>query len=440
MKKYHIHVGVLFIIILILISSLLYIIDSYRDYNRPIEVIRIESMGDVYIIENNIYYLHDGNLYSYNIDDEKTKLILEGNPNNENKNPDFYKNKIVFERVLRGPWGREYSIQLYDLNKDQNYTIVRSAQIKYYDPVIYENNIVWIANFNGTSHIYIKDIKSGNIQKLPDDDNNQFSPSIHKNIITFSELNNDESDIFIYDLNKNKKEPLIQRPGRQISPKVFNSKIIWKETEVSGPWWSEIYVIDLETKEEKKITTSRMVQSFDIYNNRVVWEDWEQIYQSDDPGDIFLYDLEKNEKRSICTNQKRQWSPTIYKDTIVWGDNRNGYGSVYMYVIKDDVIFGLSLDEFIILMIIIIAILIIISIYLLIKIRRKRKSSKSSFNNENNNDGVISSEDNPIDFKQITSESQNLLCPNCNKPFKVSEIQRPIKVKCPHCGIEGEIK
>jgi len=37
-------------------------------------------------------------------------------------------------------------------------------------------------------------------------------------------------------------------------------------------------------------------------------------------------------------------------------------------------------------------------------------------------------------------KAQTLKCPSCDKAFKLTEMKRPVTVKCPHCSVKGEIK
>jgi len=42
--------------------------------------------------------------------------------------------------------------------------------------------------------------------------------------------------------------------------------------------------------------------------------------------------------------------------------------------------------------------------------------------------------------ESLKTQSQSFQCPNCNKSFKLTETKRPVTVKCPHCGVRGEVK
>ena len=45
-----------------------------------------------------------------------------------------------------------------------------------------------------------------------------------------------------------------------------------------------------------------------------------------------------------------------------------------------------------------------------------------------------------MDEPEVTYDKTNVFeCPRCGKEFKVSTPQRPVKIRCPHCKIEGTL-
>lgn len=80
---------------------------------------------------------------------------------------------------------------------------------------------------------------------------------------------------------------------------------------------------------ETRITTSELASHPDIYDNRIVWQDWRNGNY-----DIYMYDLSTSKETRITTNESNQIYPAIYGDRIVWQDDRNGQYDIYMYNIS----------------------------------------------------------------------------------------------------------
>ena len=63
-----------------------------------------------------------------------------------------------------------------------------------------------------------------------------------------------------------------------------------------------------------------------IYKDKIVWSD----NRNGNP-DIYIYDLSTYRETQITTSESDDFSPDIYGDRIVWIDLRNGNGDIYMY-------------------------------------------------------------------------------------------------------------
>ncbi|AKB51143.1 cell surface protein [Methanosarcina barkeri str. Wiesmoor] len=78
---------------------------------------------------------------------------------------------------------------------------------------------------------------------------------------------------------------------------------------------------------EYQITTNGVNPSRPaIYKDRIVWSD----NRNGNP-DIYTYDLSTSMETQITTIKSYDYSPEIYGDRIVWTDYRNGNGDIYLY-------------------------------------------------------------------------------------------------------------
>jgi TolB protein len=63
-----------------------------------------------------------------------------------------------------------------------------------------------------------------------------------------------------------------------------------------------------------------------IYRDRIVWQD-----ERNGNWDIYIYNLSTSTESRITTDELDQINPAIYGDRIVWQDERNGNWDIYVY-------------------------------------------------------------------------------------------------------------
>jgi len=92
-------------------------------------------------------------------------------------------------------------------------------------------------------------------------------------------------------------------------------------------------IVDLKTKTIIKTLSipNKVIAGFDIYENTIVWSDFRnekdsskiKDYYETPNADIFTYDIKTDKLTQITTNPAPQLRPRIWKNYIVWEDNRN---------------------------------------------------------------------------------------------------------------------
>jgi TolB protein len=69
-----------------------------------------------------------------------------------------------------------------------------------------------------------------------------------------------------------------------------------------------------------------------IYKNKIVWND-----DKNGNSDIYMYDLFTESEKQITNNSKNQYNPSIWENKIIWIDNRDGNRDIYLYDLTKEI-------------------------------------------------------------------------------------------------------
>ena len=162
---------------------------------------------------------------------------------------------------------------------------------------------------------------------------NQVYPAISGNKIVWNEYRNGSNDIYMYDLGT-QTETRISNGFGYYQPAIDGNKIVWEDyRHDSGGSGSEVYMYDLATQTETRITNNSTYDSNpSISGDKIVW----MKHISGGNTDIYLYDLATQTEIPISTHTATQYYPKISGDKIVWQDYRNFFNgyfnpNIYMY-------------------------------------------------------------------------------------------------------------
>jgi beta propeller repeat protein len=118
-----------------------------------------------------------------------------------------------------------------------------------------------------------------------------------------------------------------QRENRD--PVISGDRIVWAKRKLypSNDYGIVLYNLTRRTLQEYPVGPGRKLSPA-MDGSRVVWTD-----KRDEPdgGDIYLFDLDRNEEIPLCTARDLQQHPGISGDYIVWEDFRDGNPAIYLY-------------------------------------------------------------------------------------------------------------
>jgi beta propeller repeat protein len=153
----------------------------------------------------------------------------------------------------------------------------------------------------------------------------QFNPSMYGNYIVWQDTRNGGSEIYLQNL-ATKIQTRVTKGIEATEPCVSGNKIVWQDKR-NGNW--DIYMYDISTKKTTRITTNTADQTEPgVYGNSIVWED---TRKSPGPG-VYLLDLSTRKETRLTADG---WSPAIYGKKIIWyTENGNAMDDVISYDIS----------------------------------------------------------------------------------------------------------
>ena len=253
----------------------------------------------------------------------------------ENGAPAIYGDKVV--------WAHWDKIHLYDLKTGNDTIITMPEHYSAARPAIYDNKIVWyLCNTNdvkNTGKLCVYDMLTST-SSLITENVSQF-PDIYGDIIVWAAESNYKTYVYMYDISTH-TQTQITTSGSASNPSIYENKIVWKDSRCDGTIIGKnnnsisrdsICIYDLSTKKKNRISISGRAYNPVIYSDRIVWQDSRNSDFTRGRGDVYMYNLSTEKESRISYNEPSSLgsSPAIYGDRIVWQDHSNGKYNIYMY-------------------------------------------------------------------------------------------------------------
>jgi beta propeller repeat protein len=127
--------------------------------------------------------------------------------------------------------------------------------------------------------------------------------------------------------DESRDDPHLYRQNR--NPIITSDRIIWIGDQVYPSTRSEIFLLNLTSQNRQLVFSGPgKIDTLSADGSRIVWVD-----KRNEPGDgdIYLYDIDQNEERPLCTAPDLQQYPRISGDYVVWEDFRDGIPAIYLY-------------------------------------------------------------------------------------------------------------
>lgn len=126
--------------------------------------------------------------------------------------------------------------------------------------------------------------------------------------------------------------------AEQTKPSIWSNYITWQDARNGG---SDIYLQNLATKVQTRITKGVDAENSFVSGNRIVWQDYRN-----GNWDIYMYEISSKKTTRLTTNTADQTEPGAYGNNIVWTDARNGGSSIYLQNLATKVQTRVSTDGY----------------------------------------------------------------------------------------------
>jgi TolB protein len=254
----------------------------------------------------------------------------------DQKHPAIYGDRIVWTDYRNGDGYSNSDIYMYDLSTSTETQITTSGSA--YSPDIYDDIIVWTDERNGNGDIYMYNLSTSTETQITTNNSWQYGPVIYDDkIVWIDERDADEShgdayvssNIYMYDLSTSTETRITTSEAEQTGLAIYGDRIVWHNF-LNGEPYHHIYMCNLSTFEETQITTSGSAYSPDIYGDRIVWIDYRNGIGAVE-GNIYMCNLSTSTESKITNNESNKYGPIIFDNRIVWADWNNGNPDIYMY-------------------------------------------------------------------------------------------------------------
>lgn len=241
----------------------------------------------------------------YDLKTREEKRVIEPPAGYMINTPAIYGNKIVFAAITR----------------DEFFRIMISSQFK--PPANYD--------------IFLFDLETDRMQQLTTEEHSQTSPRIYSDTVVWLDDRNQTPrqysapfDVYALDLKAMKETRVTANTTAEgyTQLAISGNLVAWNDMRhadasmtnhpANAPDYNnEIYVYDLTTNQERRLTTSPANDRYpDIDGDRVIW-----LRQADyQKADVFMYDLESGQETQISHSGYADSGPSISGNRIVWTD------------------------------------------------------------------------------------------------------------------------
>lgn len=218
-------------------------------------------------------------------------------------------------------------------------------------PDIHEDRIVWADNRFDLKiddnltvvDIFMFDTSTETEARITTTVSNKGAPSVWNDLVVWADDRNGNFDIYGYNISNGTEFRVTYDEHGQYEPKASSRAIVWVDTRTTHfEWQEDLFYLDLGTWTEVQASDSGSVESFDVWGNRIVWEDLSLENRPHEEGDILVHNIQKNKTKLYFASDWGQWSPSVHGGMLIWVDGSREGGEIFFRERIERPIFGLD--------------------------------------------------------------------------------------------------
>ena len=301
------------------------------------------------------------------VGDGEGEILVVGGSGHQ-RNPRIFGNRIVYSQDV----GNDSHIFIKDLTTGEN-TQITSGELYCYYPDIYQNNIVWVQRptetANTNNEIYFYNLDNEEQLRLTNNNIGDSSPRIWDDYIVYEQWTltypSILADIFLYQISTGQTTRITNSPDtNEGDPKTDGAYIIWDDQSSNIHKYN---ILNGSTSLLFNDSRYKDVEDFEIFNGNIIWSEEDD---NSDVWDIYLHngsqsinltndsDLREEEELAVWGNNiiyingvdnklyrvninegtpeifvnevSGKSDPSLYENTCVWADIRNGDYDIFM--------------------------------------------------------------------------------------------------------------
>jgi beta propeller repeat protein len=257
-----------------------------------------------------------------------TEVQLTDEPGDQEK-PKIWGNNIVWSY-----WDyTETDIYLYNLKTGGPVQITPDGSSQYLGG-IWEDRIVWLDERHANPSVYLYNITTGTERKVVDLVKGGFGfPDISGDKIVYTDDEDDDydSEVYLYDVSTDENIRISGLSYSNEYPSIAGDFVVYEQEQSIDR--TLVVVKDINGLDRRYISPIQDIRitNVDIDNNKVVWGD-----TRDGNYEIYLYDLDTGIEKRITNNRPLDHDVHIHGDRLVWGGDTADFRCLMTYLLDED--------------------------------------------------------------------------------------------------------
>jgi beta propeller repeat protein len=258
----------------------------------------------------------DGDVYYYDLstNTEHSATTAPG----EQQQTDFSDGTIVYVDYPTS------DIMVYDVSSRVTTDITAGSNSNSCEPAVGGSIVAWQDNRDGNFEIYAKDLITKEERRITNSLDPDLRPAVNTGKIVWMRCYaNNMCDIYAYDWAMGSTTQVTNTPdGDERIPDIYGPNIVY---EALRDGEKDIYLYNLDTSEEKRLSLSGQQGNPAIWGDNVVFDDF-----SSGKYHGKLWNIPSDSVFDIPVGGGQQFHNEIWGNRVVYTDDRNGQLDIYM--------------------------------------------------------------------------------------------------------------